>query len=90
MKFKKITSILLTAVCVMSLAACGSKGDSESGSGSDSKGGEDAGSSASGAKVIDIDLTEEEYAFGVDKTQPELLEQVNAFRSEERRVGKEC
>ncbi len=63
----------------MSLAACGSKGDSESGSGSDSKGGEDAGSSASGAKVIDIDLTEEEYAFGVDKTQPELLEQVNAF-----------
>jgi len=31
------------------------------------------------AKVIDIDLTEEEYAFGVDKAQPELLEQVNAF-----------
>ncbi len=32
-----------------------------------------------GAKVIDIPLTEEEYAFGVDKNQPELLEQVNAF-----------
>ena len=31
------------------------------------------------AKVIDIDLTDEEYAFGVDKTQPELLDQVNAF-----------
>lgn len=31
------------------------------------------------AKVIDIELTQEEYAFGVDKTQPELLEQVNAF-----------
>lgn len=30
-------------------------------------------------KVIDIDLTEEEYAFGVDKAQPELLEKVNAF-----------
>ena len=30
-------------------------------------------------KVIDIDLTSEEYAFGVDKTQPELLEQTNAF-----------
>lgn len=30
-------------------------------------------------KVIGIDLTEEEYAFGVDKNQPELLEQVNAF-----------
>ena len=31
------------------------------------------------AKVIDVDLTNEEYAFGVDKSQPELLEQVNAF-----------
>jgi len=31
------------------------------------------------AKVIDIDLTTEEYAFGVDKDQPELLEQVNTF-----------
>ena len=30
-------------------------------------------------KVIDIDLTSEEYAFGVDKTQAELLEQTNAF-----------
>ncbi len=30
-------------------------------------------------KVIDINLTEEEYAFGVDKDQPELLEKVNAF-----------
>ena len=30
-------------------------------------------------KVIDIKLTEEEYAFGVDKNQPELLAEVNAF-----------
>ena len=30
-------------------------------------------------KVIDINLTEEEYAFGVDKAQPELLTQVNDF-----------
>jgi polar amino acid transport system substrate-binding protein len=29
--------------------------------------------------VIDIPLTQEEYAFGVDKSQPELLDQVNAF-----------
>lgn len=40
------------------------------------------------AKVIDIDLTEEEYAFGVDKTQPELLEQVNAFLAEIQSNGK--
>lgn len=31
------------------------------------------------AKVIDIDLTNENYAFGVDKAQPELLEKTNAF-----------
>lgn len=37
------------------------------------------GSSATTVKVIDINLTEEEYAFGVDKNQPELLEDVNEF-----------
>ena len=30
-------------------------------------------------KIVDINLTEEEYAFGVDKAQPELLEDVNGF-----------
>ena len=40
------------------------------------------------AKVIDIDLTEEEYAFGVDKDQPELLEKVNAFIKEIKDNGK--
>lgn len=30
-------------------------------------------------KVVEIDLTDELYAFGVDKDQPELLEDVNAF-----------
>ena len=39
-------------------------------------------------KVIEVDLTEEEYAFGVDKTQPELLEQVNAFLAENKANGK--
>lgn len=39
-------------------------------------GGNDA---AKTTKVIDVELTNEEYAFGVDKTQPELLEDVNAF-----------
>lgn len=33
-------------------------------------------------KVIDIELTQEEYAYGVDKAQPELLTQVNAFIAE--------
>ena len=34
------------------------------------------------AKVIDVELTKEEYAFGVDKKQPELLKQVNDFIAE--------
>ena len=37
------------------------------------------GGSAKTAKVIDIELTSEQYAFGVDKNQPELLEKVNEF-----------
>ena len=31
------------------------------------------------AKIIGVDLTEEQYAFGVDKAQPELLDKTNAF-----------
>lgn len=34
------------------------------------------------AKVIEIDLTTEEYAFGVDKNNAELLEKTNAFIAE--------
>lgn len=71
MKMKKLTSVLLVAACALSLVACGGSGDKK-----DSAKG---GSSSKTAKVIDIDLTNEEYAFGVDKTQPELLEKTNAF-----------
>lgn len=71
MKMKKLTSVLLVAACALSLVACGGSGDKKD----SSKG----GSSSKTAKVIDIDLTSEEYAFGVDKTQPELLEKTNAF-----------
>lgn len=34
---------------------------------------------STGVKVVDIELTQEDYAFGVDKDQPELLEKTNAF-----------
>ena len=68
---KKILSVVLAAACVLSMAACGGK---SSDSAADKKSDE-----AVTAKVIDIDLTDEEYAFGVDKEQPELLEQTNAF-----------
>lgn len=39
-------------------------------------------------KVIDIPLTDEQYAFGVDKNQPELLAQVNEFVAEIMENGK--
>lgn len=40
-----------------------------------------------GVKVIDIPLTIEEYAFGVDKAQPELLEAVNGILAEMKTNG---
>ena len=66
---KKLLAIVLTCVtAAATLAGCGSK---------------EAGTSGSKqTKVIDVDLTSEEYAFGVDKTQPELLEKVNEFIEE--------
>lgn len=70
---KKIISLVLIAVLtlsVFSLAGCGDKKDTD-----ENKGGENAAA----AKVININLTEEEYAFGVDKNQPELLKKVNDF-----------
>ena len=57
------------------LAGCGSGKDA----GSDSKGN---GGKAQNVKVIDVDLTSEEYAFGVDKDQEDLLKQVNDFITE--------
>lgn len=72
MKMKKLVSTVLVATCALSLTACG-------GSSSSSDESTVSSSSAKTAKVIDIDLTNEEYAFGVDKDQPELLEQTNDF-----------
>ena len=45
------------------------------------------GSNAQKVKVIDINLTEEEYALGVDKNQPELLTKVNEFIDQIKKDG---
>ena len=45
------------------------------------------GSNGTGVKVIELELTQEEYAFGVDKDQPELLADVNAFIKEIKENG---
>ena len=42
----------------------------------------------SGVKVIDVPLTEEEYAFGVDKNQPALLAAINAILADMKTSGK--
>jgi len=68
---KKLIALLtvLSLLMVGFLTGCGEK----------SGGGAKSGDGAGVVKVIDIALTEEEYAFGVDKNQPELLEEVNKF-----------
>ena len=72
---KRLLAVCLTAALTVGLVAgCGGKSSDGDSSNSGS-------SSAKTAKVIDVDLTSEEYAFGVDKSQPELLDQVNTFIS---------
>lgn len=67
-KFAKILSILMV-IAMLAVTLCSCDGSSE-------------GSATEAVKVIDIELTQEEYAFGVDKSQPELLTEVNAFISQ--------
>ena len=64
MKLKKLVASTLSAVmCMAALTGCGGKSDS----------------AKKTAKVIEVDLTDEQYAFGVDKDQPDLLKEVNQF-----------
>lgn len=72
-KLMKVLAMVMALVLMVSaFAACGSDTDA---------------AKTPAVKVININLTEEEYAFGVDKNQPELLEQVNAFIAEIRENG---
>lgn len=73
-KISKVLAVLLAvALIVATFAACSSKS-------TDSTNGK--------VKVIDIALSDEEYAFGVDKNQPELKQQVNDFIAEIKENGK--
>ena len=74
---KKLLSLVLVLALTLSLVACGG-GSEET---------EEAAEGAVTAKVIEHDLTVEDYAFGVDKTQPELLDEVNAFIAEIKEDG---
>ena len=70
---KVLAMVMALVLMVSAFAACGSDTDA---------------AKTPAVKVININLTEEEYAFGVDKNQPELLEQVNAFIAEIKENGK--
>lgn len=61
---KKFLAIALAALMLFALAACGGNSDTQT---------------TDKVKIVDIALTTEEYAFGVDKDQPELLSDVNTF-----------
>jgi polar amino acid transport system substrate-binding protein len=63
---KKLGLIVMAALLAIAVAGCGSGNTAKSGG-------------ETGVKVIDIALTNEEYAFGVAKNQPELLAEVNRF-----------
>ena len=70
---KVLAMVMALVLMVSAFAACGSDTDA---------------AKTPAVKIININLTEEEYAFGVDKNQPELLEQVNAFIAEIKENGK--
>ena len=61
-----ILTIIIILIMALGVTACGN---------SEAKSTEET----SEVKLVEISLTEEEYAFGVDKNQPELSEKVNAF-----------
>ncbi len=73
-KFLKVTAFVMVFAMLACFAACGKapeKAPEKAPAGDEVK--------TPAVKVIDIDLTSEQYAFGVDKDQPELLEKTNAF-----------
>lgn len=73
-KFKSLFAVVLSAAMLLAMAACGNGG-----SGADGK---------VTAKVIDIQLTSEEYAFAVNPNDKELLTKVNDFLKEIKSNGK--
>ena len=79
---KKISAVVLAVLMlvVAVFAGCSSKG------GNDKKADEPA-TSAAKVKVVDIELSSEEYAFGVDKKQPELKEKCNELLKEMKSSG---
>ena len=80
---KILAGCLILALSLTALAGCGGKETADTNTEAARNGGE----KAPAVKVLEIDLTQEEYAFGIDKDQPELQESVNAFIKEIKENG---
>lgn len=75
-KLTKIIALVLALVCICTaFAACGGNKDDKD------------KEKTPAVKVINYDLTNEQYAFGVDKNQPELLAKVNEILKEMKSDG---
>lgn len=75
-KLTKIIALVLALVCICTaFAACGGNKDNKD------------KEKTPAVKVINYDLTSEQYAFGVDKNQPELLTKVNEILKEMKSDG---
>ncbi len=75
-KLTKIIALVLALVCICTaFAACGGNKDDKD------------KEKTPAVRVINYDLTSEQYAFGVDKDQPELLTKVNEILKEMKSDG---
>ena len=75
-KLTKIIALVLALVCICTaFAACGGNKDDKD------------KERTPAVKVINYDLTSEQYAFGIDKDQPELLTKVNEILKEMKSDG---
>jgi polar amino acid transport system substrate-binding protein len=81
MKIKKIIALVMAlALVIGAFAACGGNTEPDTPTDAAVPQSTDAGTAATGkVKTIDISLTDELYAFGVNKDQPELLEKTNEY-----------
>lgn len=79
---KKISAVVLAALMIVVAVFAGCSSNS-----SDDKKADESTTSAAKVKVVDIELSSEEYAFGVDKKQPELKEKCNELLKEMKSSG---
>lgn len=78
---KLLATGLVVVMTAMAVCGCGGSSDEQSTSSGS------AVESKEAVKVIEVNLTEEEYAFGVDKDQADLLQSANDFIKEIKENG---